>query len=101
MFWNGRTAIEGLSGSASRIERCSGVAGSACGAGFVGAQGGSDIYEIGPDRFRDVFEFGRAEVTDGKIEPRLHLSICIFGETNGSGLGDTFQSSGDVDAIAH
>jgi len=34
MFWNGNTAIEGLSGSASRNDGFSGLAGSACDAGL-------------------------------------------------------------------
>ena len=37
----------------------------------------------------------------GKIEPRLHLPISVFGQANGAGLGDTFQSRGDIDAVAH
>jgi hypothetical protein len=30
-----------------------------------------------------------------------HLPIGVLGETNGPRLGDTLQSSGDVDAVAH
>jgi hypothetical protein len=37
MFWNGRTAIEGLSSSASPADGLSGVVGSACDAGLAGA----------------------------------------------------------------
>jgi hypothetical protein len=37
MFWNGSTAIEGLSGSASRADGRSGTAGSAAGVGLASA----------------------------------------------------------------
>ena len=42
-----------------------------------------------------------AEIADGKIEPRLHLAIGVFGKTDGARLGDPFQSCGDIDAVAH
>ena len=28
-------------------------------------------------------------------------AISVFGQTNGTGLGDAFHSRGDVDAVAH
>ena len=43
----------------------------------------------------------RAEIADLKIESRLHLAIGVVGEANRAGLGDAFQSRGDIDAIAH
>ena len=42
------------------------------------------------DGFGYVLELGRAEIAHGKIEPRLHLPIGVFRQTNGAGLRDTF-----------
>ena len=44
---------------------------------------------------------GRAQIAHGEIEPRLHLSIGVLGKADRPGLGDTFQSRGDIDAVAH
>jgi hypothetical protein len=43
----------------------------------------------------------RAQIAHGEIESRLDLPIRLFGQTNGTGLGDAFQARGDIDAIAH
>ena len=43
----------------------------------------------------------RAEIAYGEIKPTLHLPIGLLRETNSAGLGDAFQSRGDIDAIAH
>ena len=59
------------------------------------------MQRINSDRFGDVLELGRTEIAHGKIEPRLHLPIGVFRETDGAGLRDTFQPRGDVDAVAH
>ena len=44
---------------------------------------------------------GRAQIAHGEIEPRLDLPIGFLGQTDGAGLGDAFQSRGDIDAVAH
>ena len=44
---------------------------------------------------------GRAQIAHSEIEPRLHLPIGVLGQTDGAGLGDAFQSRGDIDAVAH
>jgi hypothetical protein len=59
------------------------------------------LQRINPDRLRDVLEFGRTKIAHGEIEPRLHLPICLLRQTNGTRLGDAFQSRGNVDAVAH
>jgi hypothetical protein len=41
------------------------------------------------------------QIAHGEIEPRLHLPIGIFGQTDGAGLSDTLQSCGNIDAVAH
>ena len=38
---------------------------------------------------------------DSEIEPSLHLTIGVLGEADRAGLGDAFQSCGDIDAVAH
>jgi hypothetical protein len=63
--------------------------------------GDANFKRIDPYRLDDVLELRRAEIADFEIEPCLYLPIGIFGKTDRSGLGDTFLSSGDIDAIAH
>ena len=69
MFWNGSTAIEGLSGSASCADSFSGAAGSACGTGVAGWD--ADLQRVNPDRLGDVLELGFAEIANCEIEPTL------------------------------
>jgi hypothetical protein len=45
----------------------------------------AQLQRIHPDRLREVLKFGRAQIAHGEIEPRL-----LLGQTNGTGLGDTF-----------
>ena len=61
----------------------------------------ADLERIDPDRLGDVLELGRAEIGDREIEPPLHLTIGVLGETDRAGLGDALQSRGDIDAVAH
>ncbi len=49
----------------------------------------------------NILEFGLAKIADREIEPRLHLAIGVFRETNASGRCDTLQSRSDIDSIAH
>ena len=44
---------------------------------------------------------GRAEIGDLHVEPSAHLAIGVLGKTDRAGLGDAFQSRGDIDAVAH
>ena len=64
-------------------------------------RGGADLQRIDPHRLGDVLELGLAEIADRQIEPRLHLSIGVLRKTDCAGLGDAFQSRGDIDAVAH
>ena len=93
MFWNGSTAIDGLSGNAS--------AGRFRGRRRLRLCGDADLERISPDRFGDVLQLRLPEIGDLQIEPRPHLPIRVLGKTNRAGLGDPLQPRGDVDAVAH
>ena len=38
---------------------------------------------------------------DSEIEPPLHLTVGVFGQTDRSRLANALQARGDVDAVAH
>ena len=59
------------------------------------------MQRIHPNRLGDVLELRWAEVSDRKIEPPLHLTIGVLGETDRSRLRDALQSGGNIDAVAH
>jgi hypothetical protein len=61
----------------------------------------ADVERIDPDRLGDVLELDWAEVCDGEIESPLDLSIGVLGKRDRTGLGYSFQTRGDVDAVAH
>ena len=61
----------------------------------------ADFERINPDRLGNVLELGKAEIADRKFEPRSYLTIGVFRQTDGAGLGDRLQSRGDIDAVAH
>ena len=63
--------------------------------------GDADLQRIHPDRSFDVLELRRAEIGDRHIEPAAHLAIGVLGKADRAGLSDSFQSRGDVDAVAH
>jgi hypothetical protein len=63
--------------------------------------GDADLKRIDADRLGDVLELGRAEIGDREIEPLFHLPLGALGKTDGTGVGDSFQSRGDIDAVAH
>ena len=56
---------------------------------------------IDPDRLGDVLELGRAEITDREIEPPLHLTVGVLGQTDRARLGDALNPRRDIDAVAH
>ena len=100
MFWNGSTAIEGLSGRASRGAGVFAFGGRSA-AGRLRPGRESDLQRIDPDRLNDVLQLGLAEIGDFKVEPRAHLPVGVLGKTDRAGLGDPLQPRGDVDAVAH
>lgn len=62
---------------------------------------GPDLDRIDTHRLGNILEFGRAEIADRNVEPRPHLPIRLFGQADRAGLGDPFESRGDVDRISH
>ena len=44
---------------------------------------------------------GCPKIGDLEIEPRLHLPVGLFRETDRARLANALQSGGDVDAVAH
>src|SRR5262245_30509837 len=63
--------------------------------------GDANLQRINPDRLGDVLELGRAKIAYRKIKSRSHLPIGIFRKTNRARLGNTLQSGGNIDAVAH
>ena len=87
MFWNGSTAIEGLSGSAKR------------GSGLVAVA--AHIKPKHAHRPGDVFEVLVAKIDEIVFQLITHLFVGRIREANATGLRDPFQSRGDIDAVAH
>src|SRR5579872_3522387 len=56
---------------------------------------------IDSHRLGNVLEGRRPEIADRQVEPRFHLPIGVFGETDCAGLSDALEARGDVDAVAH
>ena len=44
---------------------------------------------------------GLAEIADREIEPALHLTVGILGQTDRARLSNPFQSRSDIHAVAH
>ena len=84
MFWNGSTAIDGLSGSTSagRVRRA------------------AEPHAIDAHWLRNVFELLLAHVAYIERELALDLVVGIFGKADRAGPGERLHASGNVDAIA-
>ena len=61
----------------------------------------ADFERISADRLFDILELGRAEISHLHVEPAAHLTVGVLGKTDRAGLGNSLQSRGDVDAVAH
>ena len=88
MFWNAKTAIDGLSGSGS-------TGWSWC----RGALGGV-ANPVDPHRPGDVFDLLLAQILKDKGQPVAHLVIDRTGDQHPAGIGQGFDPHGDVDPIA-
>jgi hypothetical protein len=42
-----------------------------------------------------------SEIARSDVEPSLNLPICVFGKADAAWLSRRFETSGDVDAVAH
>ena len=94
MFWNGSTAIDGLSGSASAGAWPAGEPVVACSA---------LIAKLNPPRAHrlgNVLEGLLAQVIEGDLDLAADLPIGVIGDANAARLGDAFQPRRDVDAVA-
>ena len=89
MFWNGRTAIDGLSGRPSAAWRSRALA------ALLEPQ------PKGADRPRDVLQRLLAHIFEGEADSCRQASSCTRAETQiPPGSADAFQPRGDVDAVA-
>ena len=94
MFWNGKTAIDGLSGSASFPPD---------GAGTIGSLGSVPVQDHtkGSHRPCNVFELLVAQILEFILQLVAHLFICRTRQANPVRFGDTFQAGSNVDTVAH
>jgi hypothetical protein len=61
----------------------------------------ADFKRIHPDWLGNILELGCAKVAHDEIKASPDLPIGIFREADRARLGDTFQSRGNIDAVAH
>ena len=61
----------------------------------------TNLERIDPDRLGDILEFGLAKVADHEIEAPLDLPIGVLRQADRSGLRDSLETRGDIDAVAH
>ena len=85
MFWNGSTAIDGLSGRAARCYRRRRAA----------EQRAVDLH-----RPRDVLQLLLAGVLEVHVDLAAHLPVGIVRHADAAGLGDAFKPRGDIHAVA-
>ena len=93
MFWNGSTAIDGLSGS-TRL-------------GGVSTLPRSDFcravprHRIDTDGTCNILQRLLAQVDETLLYPVADLLVCRAGQAYASWLANGFKSRGDIDAVAH
>ena len=94
MFWNGSTAMEGLSGSGSAGAWPAGEPGCAFAALWPA--------KLNPPRahwFGNVLEGLRPKVVAGDLDLAPDLPIGVIRHANAARLGNAFQPRGDIDAV--
>ena len=88
MFWNGRTAIDGLSGSGKRR---------------LGRSASAALSRPDPiraDRARDIFEVLLAQIGEGEVEPAGRVLLNPSGYANPARLGQSLEPRRDIDPVA-
>src|SRR6266550_992224 len=103
MFWNGSTAIDGLSGSGS----AGSVAPTRAGALPPPARkrgrvrvGAFRSHPVDPNRPGEILQALLADIGEGAIEAAVDLVVDDAGDADPVKLGDPLQPRGDVDAVA-
>ena len=61
----------------------------------------ADLERIDPNRLGDILELRLAKVADHEIEPPPDLPVGVLRQADRPGLGDAFETRGDIDAVAH
>src|ERR1700722_8375197 len=73
--------------------------------GWAGRRAGlgrrTNLERIDADRLDDILEFSLAKVADHDIEAPFHLPIGVLRQADRSGLRDSLEARGDIDAVAH
>ena len=91
---NGRTAIEGLSGSANAGAMSVGAALGVVSVGVAGCRN-----PVNPNGSGNILESLFAHIVEGKIEPPSGVFLNTGRNANAAGFGQTFKASGDVHAV--
>src|SRR6202022_2455790 len=111
MFWNGSTAIDGLSGSGmggpppprppplalGTLSRMGGGGGPRRLSDGVG-EGRAN--PVDPHRAGNVLDLLFAQILEDKGQPVAHLVMDRVGDEDAAGIGERFDPGGDVDAVA-
>ena len=95
MFWNGNTAIDGMSGGDERA-----MAARRRFFDRLGRRLAADPDPPGLHRLGDVLQGLRPEVVEHEIDLAADLPVRVVGNADAAGLGEFFQAGGDVDAVA-
>ena len=93
IFWNGNTAIDGLSGRA-RVGRTFDRR------GFGRALGGGEADPVDTNRAGDVLEALLAHVLEGEIEPAGSILLNTGRDADAAWVGQAFKAGSDIHAVA-
>src|SRR3984957_1624320 len=69
--------------------------------GRAGLGRGANLERIDPDWLDDILEFSLAKVADHEIETTFDLSVSVLRQADRSGLRDSLETRGDIDAVTH
>ena len=94
MFWNGRTAIDGFSGSGN----CWAAGSRAGDCGFPAIKSRD---HIGAHRPGDILEFLLAEIDEFGLDLVANLAPGVLREADPARRADTLEPGGGVDRVAH